>query len=91
MRSGIFGADDSYLSSAGSSVFIASASPIPLDTICEGDLRTGRGLAIERFREVIRAAGGRFAEMTEEESTEIVQFLEIYERPLLQPVEGASK
>lgn len=39
-------------------------------------------LAVERFREAMRSTGGRFAEMTPSEETEIIRFLQSHIGPI---------
>lgn len=51
----------------------------------------GRDIAIHRFRELMKAAGGRFAEMAAEEEGEIVDYLAIFAPRLWQPSEGMAE
>lgn len=48
-------------------------------------------VAIDRFREVMKATGGQFAEMTAEEEGEIVDCLAIFAPRLWQTSEGMTE
>jgi hypothetical protein len=51
----------------------------------------GHTVAIDRFREMMKATGGRFAEMTVEEESEIVDYLATFAQPLWQHPKGATE
>lgn len=48
-------------------------------------------IAINRFRQVMKVTGGRFAEMTAGEEGEIFDHLAIFTRRLRQPSEGMTE
>ncbi|WP_313200370.1 hypothetical protein [Rhizobium sp.] len=68
-------------------------SPIPSHTLADREDRRAAAhtLAIDRFREVMKARGGRFAEMTAEEEGEIVDYLAIFAPRLWQLSEGMTE
>ena len=90
MSNRILVAEDIELSSAGSSVVASSASPEPRSSASTKNPSIRHGLAIARFREVIKATGSRFAEMTEEEEQGIIRVVRTATWPRSQLLEGAS-
>lgn len=91
MGNQISDADDTDLSSA---INANGDTLLTLDHISAGhDDRQAvcHDIAINRFRQVMKATGGRFAEMTAEEEGEIFDHLAIFTRRLRQPSEGMTQ